>query len=117
MAANRILRNLKETKQQNIVCRMCKSGVSVCAFSDANWVGELTSRKSTSGVRVKLNSMSACVCWTNKLQASVALPTKPLGTMKTALFTKLLLCLWYSSKKGGVSTYDSFMQILDYLFH
>ena len=54
---------------------MCEDGVSVCAFSDADWAGELTSRKSTSGVCVKLNSMSGCVCWTTKLKASVTLST------------------------------------------
>ena len=53
----------------------CEGGVSVCAFSDADWAGELTSRKSTSGVCVKLNSVSGCVCCTSKLQASVALST------------------------------------------
>ena len=75
MAAKRILRYLKGTKHQELVLRMCEGGVSLCAFSDAGWAGELTSRKSTSGVCVKLNSMSGCVCWTSKLQASVALST------------------------------------------
>ena len=47
----------------------------MCAFSDADWAGELTSRKSTSGVCVKMNSVRGCVCWTSKLQASFALST------------------------------------------
>ena len=68
MAAKRILRYSKGTKQHELVFRMCEGGVTVCAFSDADWAGELTSRKSTSGV-------SGCVCWTSKFQASVALST------------------------------------------
>ena len=37
MAAKRILRYLKGTKQHELVFRMCEGGVSVCAFSDADW--------------------------------------------------------------------------------
>ena len=54
---------------------MCEGGVSVCAFSDADWTGELTSRKNTNGVCAKLNSMSGSVGCTSKLQASVAVST------------------------------------------
>ena len=75
MAAKQILRYLKGTKQHELVISMCEGGVTVCAFSDADWACELTSRKSTSGVCVKLNIVSGCVCWTSKLQASAALST------------------------------------------
>ena len=75
MAAKRNLRYFKGTKQHELVFRMCEGDVTVCAFSDADWAGELTWRKSTSGVCVQLNSVSGCVCWTSKMQASVALST------------------------------------------
>ena len=54
---------------------MCEGAVFVGAFSDENWAGELTSRKNTKGVCVKLNSLIVYVCWTSKLQASFALST------------------------------------------
>ena len=45
--------------------------VTISAFSDADWAGDLDNRRSRSGYLVCLNSSS--VIWSSKLQASVAL--------------------------------------------
>ena len=48
----------------------------MCAFSDAHCAGQVISSKSTSGFLVRLKELSACVCWSSKLQQKVALRLK-----------------------------------------
>ena len=69
-AAKRILRYLKSTA--NTVLTYCKSsGVSLVGYSDADWAGDLATRRSTSGTLFLMSE--GAISWTSKIQSVVAL--------------------------------------------
>lgn len=69
-AANRILRYLKHTMNYGL---MYKQGAEILlsGFTDADWAGDPSSRRSTSGYTFDLGS--AAISWCSKKQATVAL--------------------------------------------
>ena len=73
-AAKHVLRYLKHTVNYCLTYRKSNK-LQLVAFSDADWAGDVDSRKSTSGFCVKLNNESACVAWSSKLQTTVATST------------------------------------------
>ena len=69
-AAKRILRYLKSTA--DTVLTYCKSsGVSLVGYSDADWAGDLDTRRSISGTLFLMSE--GAVSWTSKIQSAVAL--------------------------------------------
>uniref|UniRef100_A0AAV1TRE1 Polyprotein n=1 Tax=Peronospora matthiolae TaxID=2874970 RepID=A0AAV1TRE1_9STRA len=72
VAVKRIFRYLQDTKIHGI-CYKPSARIDFRGYSDANWAGDLTDRKSTSGYVVML--LSAPVSWAIKKQSSVSLST------------------------------------------
>ena len=69
-AAKRILRYVKGTKDAKLSYICCGSPVFI-AYSDADWAGDVPTRKSTSGYVCFLNGTP--ISWCSKLQKCVAL--------------------------------------------
>ncbi len=84
-ALKRILRYLKGTMDVELIV----GGSEPCrieVYVDADLAGDVDTRKSTSGVIVRLGNST--VCWNSKLQKSVALSTMEAEYMATALGTQ-----------------------------
>ena len=72
IAVKRIFRYLQGTKAHGLHFQPSNK-IDFCGYSDADWAGDLTDRKSTSGYVFML--MSARVSWGSKKQSSVSLST------------------------------------------
>ena len=73
-AAKRVLRYLKGTKTLGLTFGGdISDGNTLKAYVDADWAGDLTARKSTSGIAITLNG--AGITWLSKQQSTVALST------------------------------------------
>ena len=72
IAVKRILRYLQGTKSHGI-CFKLGDEVDFCGYYDADWAGDHSDRKSTSGYAFLL--MSAPISWGSKKQSSVSLST------------------------------------------
>jgi hypothetical protein len=75
VAAKRVLRYLKGTKDVELIYRKDTDGLKMSAVSDADWAGNTDNSRSTSGFGVKLNKRSATISWNSKLQNTIALST------------------------------------------
>jgi hypothetical protein len=75
VAAKRVLRYLQGTKDLSLVYEASSKDdygkPSIVGFSDADWGGDLETRRSTTGYLFKLGS--GAVSWASKLQPTVAL--------------------------------------------
>ena len=95
-AAKRVFRYLKGTLDQKITY---KRGCSVLTgFSDADWAGDLDSRRSTTGFVFMLNG--GPVSWQSKTQQSVALSTLEAEYMAMSETTKE--CIWLRALIGDL---------------
>uniref|UniRef100_A0AAV1UW80 Polyprotein n=1 Tax=Peronospora matthiolae TaxID=2874970 RepID=A0AAV1UW80_9STRA len=72
VAVKRIFRYLQDTKTHGI-CYKPSARIDFRGYSDADWAGDLTDRKSTSGYVFML--LGAPVSWVSKKQPSVSLST------------------------------------------
>ena len=73
-AMKRTLRYLKGTQHYQLAYKGSKGDASkIHAYSDADWAGDVQGRKSTTGWCYLLSG--ACVSWSSKLQATVAMST------------------------------------------
>ena len=68
-AAKRILKYLKTTQDMSIVFSGFNKG-ELIGFADANWAGDLDTRRSTTGYVFFLNG--SAISWNSKLQPTVA---------------------------------------------
>ncbi|POM80562.1 Integrase catalytic core protein [Phytophthora palmivora] len=84
-AAIRVLRYLKTTREHGIVYQGGPGGVTVEAFSDADWGTNIDDRRSVSGVMVLMGN--APVVFKSKFQRTVALSSAE------AEYTALSLCV------------------------
>jgi hypothetical protein len=93
-AAKRIVKYLKGTINHGLYFPVKQEG-HVYAFSDADYAGDVTSRKSTTGIVVKLGT--AIIAWKSTRQKIVALSTTEAEyvaacqTVKELIWLKLLL--------------------------
>ncbi len=71
-AAKHVLRYLAGTKEMGILFGAGERGISV--YSDADWGGELDTRRSTTGYVVVMDG--AAVAWSSHLQRTVAVSTQ-----------------------------------------
>jgi hypothetical protein len=71
-AVKRILRYLQNTKSYGLRFEK-KSKLELCGYSDADWAGDTSDRKSTSGYIFQLGNTT--ISWGSKKQSSVALST------------------------------------------
>ncbi len=84
MAVKRILRYLKETVNFGIKCD--PKSVDLVGYSDADWAGDLDTRRSTTGYLFKLGSVP--ICWKSKRQPTVALSTAEAEYMALSMATQ-----------------------------
>eukprot|EP00873_Tetraselmis_striata_P020669 jgi/Tetstr1/440933/TSEL_029202.t1 len=77
-AAKRVLRYLKGTKTLGLTFSGGKADGLLHGYCDADWAGDVVSRRSTTGFVFML--CGAAVSWKSQLQATVALSTAELGT-------------------------------------
>jgi hypothetical protein len=93
MAVKRILRYLKETINFGINCD--PKSIDLEGYSDADWAGDLDTRRSTTGYLFKLGGVP--ICWKSKRQPTVALSTAEAEYMalsmavQTAIWIRKLL--------------------------
>ena len=71
-AAKRVLRYLKQTIDLNLTY-VKNSPEAIIGYSDANWVGDVQDRRSTSGNVFLLGG--GAITWSSRKQSSVALST------------------------------------------
>ncbi|OWZ20106.1 polyprotein [Phytophthora megakarya] len=86
-AGIRVLRYLKGTQFVALVFnRSSTKNVHVAAYSDANWGGDMPTRRSTSGVLVLMDGCP--IIFKSKRQTAVALSTAEAEYMALALATQ-----------------------------
>src|SRR5271169_1504954 len=90
LAANRVLRYLKGTLTLGIKYR--KPPVKLTGLTDADWAGDVNTRRSTTGYVVMLNN--GAIAWRSKRQVTVALSTTEAEYMALAEATKELKWMW-----------------------
>jgi hypothetical protein len=89
-AAKRVLKYLKGTKSMQLT--YSSSPVfSIDAYADADWAGDLDTRKSTSGFVVRVNG--AAIAWASRKQKSVATSTFEAEYVAAAVAAKEVLWL------------------------
>lgn len=71
VAAKRILRYLRGSMDFKLIFR--RSNFALTAYCDADWAGDLSDRKSTSGILIKCNPNDSPIQWRTIRQQSVAL--------------------------------------------
>ena len=94
-ALKRVLRYLQATLTHGLEFTRgdCQS---VCGYSDADWAGDVQSRRSTSGYAFMMNS--GCISWRSKKQRTVALSSTEAEYMalseatQEAVWLKVFLC-------------------------
>jgi len=106
-AAKRVLRYLKGTLTFGITYRPPPKRLT--GYSDANWGGDLDTRRSTTGYVVMINNGAAA--WKSQLQVTVALSTMEAEYMALTEATKeliwirnLLAELGYTNNKAGANS-------------
>jgi hypothetical protein len=87
LAAKRVLRYLKGTLRLGI--RYGRPTTPLAGFSDADWAGDIDSRKSTTGYVIMLNN--GAIAWRSQRQPTVALSTMEAEYMALTEATKELL--------------------------
>ena len=86
-AAKRVLRYLKGTTTLGIT--YCPPPMRLTGYSDANWAGDIDTRRSTTGYVVMINN--GAVAWRSQLQPTVALSTMEAEYMALTEATKELI--------------------------
>jgi hypothetical protein len=107
LAAKRVLRYLKGTLTLGIVYR--PPPMRLAGYSDADWAGDISTRRSTTGYVVMLNN--GAIAWRSQRQPTVALSTMEAEYMALTEATKelkwvrqLLLELGYTRKDSDAPT-------------
>jgi len=111
LAAKRVLRYLKGTANLGITYR--PPPMRLTGYSDADWAGDVNTRRSTTGYVVMLNN--GAIAWKSQRQATVALSTMEAEYMALTEATKelkwvrtLLAELGYSNGDGTDRPTDLF---------
>ena len=89
-SAKRVLRYLRGTSQ--FILRLCGIGVEstrLIAYSDANWEGDLSDRKSTTGTVITLRGTA--ILWNSNKQRSVALSSTETEHIAASETTKMII--------------------------
>uniref|UniRef100_H3HA27 Integrase catalytic domain-containing protein n=1 Tax=Phytophthora ramorum TaxID=164328 RepID=H3HA27_PHYRM len=94
-ALKRVLRYLQATPTHGLEFSR-EDSVSMCGYSDADWAGDVESRRSTSGYAFMMNG--GCISWRSKKQRTVALSSTEAEYMalseatQEAVWLKVFLC-------------------------
>ena len=90
IACKRILRYLKGTQDTGLIFRGNNSKeFTIEAYSDADWAGDTTDRKSTTGFVIMIND--SVVSWLSKKQSTIALSTAEAEYMAISSTTQELM--------------------------
>lgn len=90
-AAKRVLRYLRGTKSMKITYMRSSGGAEVKGYSDSDWAGDITTRKSTSGYVFTM--ASGVIAWSSRKQASVATSTAEAEYVAAAMAAREALWL------------------------
>ncbi|KAG3097372.1 Retrovirus-related Pol polyprotein from transposon TNT 1-94 [Phytophthora idaei] len=94
-ALKRVLRYLQATPTHGLEFSR-EDSFGVCGYSDADWAGDIESRRSTSGYAFMMNG--GCISWRSKKQRTVALSSTEAEYMalseatQEAVWLKVFLC-------------------------
>jgi transposase InsO family protein len=99
-AVKRIFRYLKGTSHLGITYSATHISDGLSVYSDADYAGDMKSRKSTSGVLAQYNG--GAVTWSSKKQSSVALSTTESELMAACEAAKEIV--WLSRLYGEITT-------------
>lgn len=108
MAVKRILRYLKETVNVGINCN--PDSTELVGYSDADWAGDLDTRRSTTGYLFKFGNVP--ICWKSKRQPTVALSTAEAEYMalsmavQTVIWIRKLLKDFYIASEKSTIIYE-----------
>ena len=108
MAVKRILRYLKETVNLGINCD--PDSTELVGYSDADWAGDLDTRRSTTGYLFKFGNVP--ICWKSKRQPTVALSTAEAEYMalsmavQTVIWIRKLLKDFYIASENPTIIYE-----------
>ena len=98
-AVLRVLQYLKSTKDYTLTLGGAVSNVSISAYSDSDWAGDLDKRRSRTGYAVFMGDYP--VIWCSKLQVSVALSSTEAEYMALSSTTQEVLWLRKLLKELG----------------
>lgn len=99
-----VLRYLKGTLNKELCFRRDDSQkLGLTAYSDADWAGDTTDRRSTTGYCVSLSENSCLVSWKTKKQPTVALSTCEAEYM--ALASTMQECMYLKQLLEGIDDY------------
>uniref|UniRef100_H3H9Q4 Integrase catalytic domain-containing protein n=1 Tax=Phytophthora ramorum TaxID=164328 RepID=H3H9Q4_PHYRM len=94
-ALKRVLRYLQATPTHGLEFSR-EDSLGMCGYSDADWAGDIESRRSTSGYAFMMNG--GCISWRSKKQRTVALSSTEAEYMalseatQEAVWLKVILC-------------------------
>ena len=88
-----VLQYLKGTNDKMLCYRKCDEGLRLLAYSDADWAGDTTDRRSTTGYCVSLSEKGPLISWKTKKQSTVTLSTCEAEYMALAATTQECLYL------------------------
>lgn len=88
-----VLRYLKGTIHHKLCYRKCETDLKLTAYSDSDWVADLSDRRSTTGFCVSLTDSGPPISWKSKKQVTVALSTCEAEYMALAATTQESLYL------------------------
>ena len=75
MAAKRVLRYLKGSKDLELCYTEDAGGVKLYGSAHADWAGDLNDRRSTNGYSFYLQKAGAAISWSTKKQSTAAIST------------------------------------------
>lgn len=99
-----VLRYVRGTKNKELCFRRNNSkSLGLVAYNDADWAGDTTDRRSTTGYCVSLIKNSYLVSWKAKKQPTVALSTCEVEYM--ALASAMQECIYLEQLFNGIDGY------------
>lgn len=99
-----VLRYLRGTTDKQLTFRKSSDGLGLRAYSDADWGGDTSDRRSTSGYCVSMSKESSLVSWKSKKQPTVALSTCEAEYMALAL--TIQECIYLKQLLKGMDSYE-----------
>ena len=98
-----VLRYLRGTTDKKLCFRKSDSSLGLRAYSDADWAGDASDGRSTTGYCVSMGKDSSLVSWKAKKQPTVALSTCEAEYMALAL--TMQECIHLEQLLKGIDTY------------
>ena len=105
MAAKRVLRYLKGTRDLGLTFRRDADGLQLFEACDADWASDVDDRRSTTGFAFMVQKEGAAISWNSKKQPTAELLSI---SLKDTTLHRIMLRhhhIWYDSRHGllGIS--------------